>query len=632
MPRELLLVEDDEDLQRLFQRVLERAGYRVKAVSDLASARRALFTQQVHIVVLDEVLPDGSGLSFIREQRADGWRTPVVWVSGFDRGQEARDRADAAGVSIVLQKPVSPEHLVDQVCELVPPVETTDEVSGIQPLEGMLGSTRGGLAVQLAGRVAQLSTVIAAVFEGNETPLAARRYAAAVRARARRSGFPKLARVLTEVSGELSVLNLSEPADHPGHHATLRSLLERAQREVPGPGDDAVTVTAPRLLVVSSRAAHAVELMSEASALGLHLHVVPTLQQGLAYASSKPIRGALLGPVVAASLEAATQLRAHTNESELPIAFLGRPDERDQAESVLTLRGAVILDENLPAGALVLELVDLLQSAERVATMTVLLVEEDLVFAESASQFLRAQGVEVVVRDEVDELGDLLAEVAPELVIVSTDLDQDRGWALTRELRENEEWRHIPLVLSLADGSPEARSRCYAAGANDYLLKPLVPEALANRVHAWIALSRLRVGERRRDGLTGLRTRQGTLAELERRASLGEPQVAFLIRLEPGVGAINERHGFAVADELIRALAAQVLQLCRGPAVAGRWSGGSLIVGVPHASRSSMNSTLTQGLSEVAVGEGAERVDAGVLVVRVVPGEGEDLARALRRM
>jgi DNA-binding response OmpR family regulator len=170
-------------MRRLFDRVLTCAGYRVKAVDSLGGARNALFTPSVHVVVMDEVLPDGSGLAFVRERRGEGWRTPVVWVSGFDRDPQIVEQAREVGVTEVLQKPVRSEERVARVSGLVPPEDPDSDSTGPGPLEAMLGSTRGGLAVQLGGRVAQLAALVQAVVDGRERPLAARRFAAAVRAR-----------------------------------------------------------------------------------------------------------------------------------------------------------------------------------------------------------------------------------------------------------------------------------------------------------------------------------------------------------------------------------------------------------------------------------------------------------------
>jgi len=65
----VLVVEDNERLLNANARVLEEAGYLVHTATDLASARRQLAETLPDAIVLDILLPDGSGLDFIGEIR-----------------------------------------------------------------------------------------------------------------------------------------------------------------------------------------------------------------------------------------------------------------------------------------------------------------------------------------------------------------------------------------------------------------------------------------------------------------------------------------------------------------------------------------------------------------------------------
>ena len=64
-PRErsaVLVVDDDHNLRRILEAKLQRGPFEVSTVSNLASAVTALESGQFAVVVLDERLPDGSGL------------------------------------------------------------------------------------------------------------------------------------------------------------------------------------------------------------------------------------------------------------------------------------------------------------------------------------------------------------------------------------------------------------------------------------------------------------------------------------------------------------------------------------------------------------------------------------------
>ena len=66
----ILLIEDNKDIQKLNKETLERRGaYKVRLAMNLAEAKEQIAEQVPDLIVLDIMLPDGSGLDFIRELR-----------------------------------------------------------------------------------------------------------------------------------------------------------------------------------------------------------------------------------------------------------------------------------------------------------------------------------------------------------------------------------------------------------------------------------------------------------------------------------------------------------------------------------------------------------------------------------
>ena len=72
----ILLVEDNEQILQGNERMLKRRGYNVATALTLAEARTRLGEQIPDAIVLDIMLPDGSGLDFLRELRIEKgeWR------------------------------------------------------------------------------------------------------------------------------------------------------------------------------------------------------------------------------------------------------------------------------------------------------------------------------------------------------------------------------------------------------------------------------------------------------------------------------------------------------------------------------------------------------------------------------
>lgn len=107
---ELLLIDDDEELCELLISWLGQEGFSARACHDGASARAALAERQPAAVVLDVMLPDGSGLELLKQLRSDHPELPVLMLSG--RG-EPLDRILGLelGADDYLAKPCDPREL-----------------------------------------------------------------------------------------------------------------------------------------------------------------------------------------------------------------------------------------------------------------------------------------------------------------------------------------------------------------------------------------------------------------------------------------------------------------------------------------------------------------------------------------
>lgn len=109
--RTVLVVEDDEDLRRLFRTALVLAGYDVVEAGDGLEALLRIDQAPPDLVVLDIVLPRLSGIAVQQEIAAQAVtrEIPIVVITG------SAMEADNLDVACFLRKPVSPEQVVDVV-------------------------------------------------------------------------------------------------------------------------------------------------------------------------------------------------------------------------------------------------------------------------------------------------------------------------------------------------------------------------------------------------------------------------------------------------------------------------------------------------------------------------------------
>ena len=120
--RVLLIVEiaeAEEHPRKLYQSVLERAGYEV-IVASHAEAWAASRKSGPALIILQLVDPAVSGLSLVRDLRtqADTRGTPVIALTRFDDAY-TREQIVRAGATAILIEPVKPPMLLHQLRRLL---------------------------------------------------------------------------------------------------------------------------------------------------------------------------------------------------------------------------------------------------------------------------------------------------------------------------------------------------------------------------------------------------------------------------------------------------------------------------------------------------------------------------------
>ncbi len=114
--KSFLIVEDDIESCKILNIVL--ADYDLTVVHTLASAKPHYQARHFDIFMLDNWLPDGSGIDFCREIRTSLPDIPIIFTSAAAHEENIREATDA-GASKYLVKPYDPFELQEIVKDLL---------------------------------------------------------------------------------------------------------------------------------------------------------------------------------------------------------------------------------------------------------------------------------------------------------------------------------------------------------------------------------------------------------------------------------------------------------------------------------------------------------------------------------
>ena len=186
----------------------------------------------------------------------------------------------------------------------------------------------------------------------------------------------------------------------------------------------------------------------------------------------------------------------------------------------------------------------------------------------------------------------LAALIEPyQLIIVSVDLGEDDGLRVCSQIRSRDATRNTPLLMLIEEGDDHHLAKGLDLGVNDYLYKPLDKHELIARTRNQIRHHRYQ--ERLRgtyhrtvsmaitDSLTGLYNRHyldsHLAAVLDRSRTDGRPLAVAIIDID-FFKVVNDTHGHAAGDQVLRELAVRLKKSIRASDLAARLGGEEFIV------------------------------------------------------
>jgi two-component system cell cycle response regulator len=224
--------------------------------------------------------------------------------------------------------------------------------------------------------------------------------------------------------------------------------------------------------------------------------------------------------------------------------------------------------------------------ASGVAGARALIVDADTLETERLSSVLRMEGLEVAGCSDPAEAWGALLDDTHDVVLLSLSLDGGDALRFASRLRAEAITRDLPVLLIGDQAQKGLVLRGFDLGANDHVLRPVDPNELRARVRNQIRRKRyqdmLRADLDRSlelavtDPLTGLRNRRYVRRHLE--GVLRNSGAAVLLLDVDYFKTVNDTHGHAAGDAVLREIAERVRSHLRSADVVARYGGEEFMV------------------------------------------------------
>jgi CheY-like chemotaxis protein len=123
---------------------------------------------------------------------------------------------------------------------------------------------------------------------------------------------------------------------------------------------------------------------------------------------------------------------------------------------------------------------------EKMAKTSILLAEDNEANIQTIADFLTFKGYHVIVARNGVEAIDRARELGPALILMDIQMPVMDGLEAIRSLRADPQLADTPIIALTALAMSGDRERCLAAGANDYMAKPVSLKNLLRLIESYL--------------------------------------------------------------------------------------------------------------------------------------------------
>ncbi len=486
----ILVVEDDDIVLTLLTERLSAEHYALDSATDGLMGWEYASTYDYDLLILDVVLPKLDGISLCQKLRQAGHTLPILMLTSQDTSM-AKILGLDAGADDYVVKPFDPAELTARVRALLRRGSTnplpimlwgdlclnssTQEVSYGGTLLDLTAKEYGLLEMMLreSQRVFSKDEILDCLWSAEEFPVEAtvRSHMRRLRGKLVAVGAP--ADLIATSHGRGYYLKPVNDGDEPlsfepdpptsdDHPAQYLEFLNQTWQ-------DQRSNCLQRVHTLGSALDH------------LQTQTLPLAEQSEAYRLAHNLVGTLgtfglaEAMAIARSLEQEFHPDIYLEPSQVKPLKLLLAHLQQQIETTDTLVSLPKITEAEP-------LVGNAQ-AGRSPARRLMLVDDDPILLQTLSKQLPGYGFQVGVLDDPQQFWAVLESLKPDVLILDIQMPQMNGLELCQSLRSAVQWQKLPILFLSAFADAQTQHQAFAAGADDYLCKPITAQDLSDRIH-----------------------------------------------------------------------------------------------------------------------------------------------------
>ncbi len=213
----------------------------------------------------------------------------------------------------------------------------------------------------------------------------------------------------------------------------------------------------------------------------------------------------------------------------------------------------------------------------------VLVVEENPDDAALLEAGLWGQDRTIRRAETLGEAAEILKKEEVALLILDLLLPDGDGRTLLTQIREEERYRDLAVLVVSGKGAPDVKAECLALGAESFFEKPVDPTLIAAAASSSLHREAKRRFSAKNDALTHL-LKRSVVRELWDRWTFPDPSSIGLLGLD-GFDALEERFNHEIADSVLASVGTLIRDRVPRGCVAARWGESEFLVLCPGYDR-----------------------------------------------